>query len=46
MWQNMEKQMEKVENYFPSHPFFKGSRKLILFFQIQAGKIEIVHIKL
>jgi len=44
--QNVEKQMEKVENYFPFHPFFKGSKNLILLFQIHPSKNEIVHKKL
>ena len=46
MGQNMVKQMEKAENHFPSHPFFQGSRNLILFFQIHPSKNEIVHKKL
>jgi len=45
MGQNVEKQMEKVENYFPSHPFFKGSRNMILFFQIYFRKNETVHVE-
>src|SRR5512136_465188 len=45
MGQKVEKQMEKVENYFPSQPFSEESRNLILFFQICSGKKETVHLK-
>jgi len=43
MGKNMAKKVQKVENRFSSRPFFKGSRKLVPFFQIQASRNEIVH---
>ena len=45
IWENMEKNVEKVENHFPNGPFSQGCGKWILFLKIHPTKNIIVHIQ-